>query len=188
MHVGLAHLDIVQAHDGVDLDRMSFEAFAHDLAMDLRVRRHRDDEIAADFRLATEATARREGAAFFDIALYNRTPGRDVIGKGGHAMLGETSAGHFDLAASANATPAADRIEIDAEPARRVQDARALGQTLPLSRWRENDEMVAHILTPRAAAPFATTAPLPAVGAPPPRPAISANPGGANGVLAHRPL
>ena len=41
VHVGLAHLDIIEAHDGIDDDRMGFGALAHDLAMDLRIRRER---------------------------------------------------------------------------------------------------------------------------------------------------
>ena len=45
VHVGLGDLDIMQAHDRIDLDRMRLRALAHDLAMHLafrRARRRRD--------------------------------------------------------------------------------------------------------------------------------------------------
>ena len=47
VHVGLAHLDVVKAHDRIDLDRMGFGALAHHLAVDLAFGGHVDDEVAA---------------------------------------------------------------------------------------------------------------------------------------------
>ena len=52
---GSRDLDIVKAHDRIDLDRMGFGALAHHLAMDLAFGGHVDDEIAADLRLTAEA-------------------------------------------------------------------------------------------------------------------------------------
>ena len=52
---GSRDLDIVKAHDRIDLDRMRLGALAHDLAMDLAFGGHVDDEIAADPRLTAEA-------------------------------------------------------------------------------------------------------------------------------------
>ena len=43
-------------------------------------------------------------------------------------MLGEFALGDVDLAAPADAAPAADRIEIDAELARGLEHARAVGE------------------------------------------------------------
>ena len=41
-----------------------------------------------------------------------------MIGAGMNGVLGEIALGDVDLTAAANASPAADRIEIDAERAR----------------------------------------------------------------------
>ena len=62
-------------------------------------------------------------------------------------MFGEFAFRHFDLAAPANAAPAADRIEIDAELARGLQQAEAVREALPFARWREDDEMFAQRIT-----------------------------------------
>ena len=62
MHVGLGDLDVVQPHDGIDVDRVRLGALAHDLPMHLALGRHVDDEIAADLRLAAEPAARRSAA------------------------------------------------------------------------------------------------------------------------------
>ena len=52
--IGLAHLDVVEPHDRVDLDRMRVGLLAHHLAVQLALGRHVDDEIAADLRVAAE--------------------------------------------------------------------------------------------------------------------------------------
>ena len=48
----LGDLDVVEAHDGIDLDRMGFGELPHDLPMDLTLGWDVDDEIAANPRLA----------------------------------------------------------------------------------------------------------------------------------------
>ncbi len=58
-----------------------------------------------------------------------------------NGVLGEIALGDIDLTASANASAAADRIEIDAERARGFQQARAFGELAALSRRREDDAM-----------------------------------------------
>ena len=78
VHVRLADLDVMQAHHRIDFDRMLFGALAHDLAMDLALGRHVDDEIAADLRLAAEPPSRRQRAALVGVALLDRVPGRRV--------------------------------------------------------------------------------------------------------------
>ena len=56
-------------------------------------------------------------------------------------MLGELALGDLDLAAPADAAPAADRIEVDAELARRVEHARRRPRIAALARGREDDAM-----------------------------------------------
>ncbi len=148
VHVGLADLDIVKAHDRIDLDRMRLGALAHDLAMDLAFRGHVDDEIAADPRLTAEAASLAQGPALVGVALLDLVPRRDMVARRGDRVFGELALGDVDLAASANAAPAANRIEIDAEPARRVEDARAFREAAALARRREDDAMLAQGVTP----------------------------------------
>ena len=57
------------------------------------------------------------------------------------SVLGEIALGDFDLAAAANASPAADRIEIDAERARGFEQARAFGELAALAGGGEDDAM-----------------------------------------------
>jgi hypothetical protein len=56
-------------------------------------------------------------------------------------MLGEIALGDVHLAAAANATPAADRIEIDAERARGFQETHAFCELAAFSGRRKDDAM-----------------------------------------------
>ena len=144
LHVGLAHLDQIEAHHRIDVDRMGLGALAHDLAMDLRFGGNVDDEIAADLRLAAEAAAWLQGAALVDVTLFGLVPRRDVITSGIDVEFGEAAFGDLDLAARADAAAAADRIEIDAELARRGEHVHALGERAALARRREDDAIFVH--------------------------------------------
>ena len=59
-----------------------------------------------------------------------------------NGVLGEIALGDVDLAAAANAAPAADRIEIDAERARGFEQAHAFGELAALAGGCEDDAMV----------------------------------------------
>ncbi len=84
--------------------------------------------VAADLRLAAEAAAVGKGAALRRVALLDRVPRGDMVGPALDSVLGELALRHLDLAATADAAAAAHRIEIDAEPARRLEHARALAK------------------------------------------------------------
>jgi hypothetical protein len=58
-------------------------------------------------------------------------------------MLGEIAVHDVDLAAAADAPPAADRIEIDAKLARDGEQALAVGEFAPFAGGREDDAMTA---------------------------------------------
>ena len=147
---GSRDLDISEAHDRIDLDGVRLGALAHDLAMDLAVRRYVDDDVARDLRLASEPAAVGQRAALGDIARLHRVPGGDVVGARLDAVLGERAFADLDLAAAADAAAAADGIEIDAELARGLEDACALGEAAALAGGREDDELVGHdaVLSP----------------------------------------
>ena len=57
-------------------------------------------------------------------------------------MLRVLALAHLHLAAPADPAAAADRVEVDAEPARGVEHGRARGRTRPAPRRREDDESV----------------------------------------------
>ena len=141
LHVRLADFDIVQPDDRIDVDRVLLGALAHDLAVDLALRRHVDDELAANLGLAAEPPPRRKRSALIGIALLDLAPGARVRGVRGDRVLGEFALGDVDLAAPANAAPAADRIEIDTERARRGEQARSCRELAPLARRQEDDAM-----------------------------------------------
>ena len=54
VHVGLGDLDVVQPGRGIELDRAGLGALADDLLVDLALRRHVDDDVALELRLAAE--------------------------------------------------------------------------------------------------------------------------------------
>jgi hypothetical protein len=138
-HVRLADLDAIEADNRIDLDRMRLRALADDLPMNLTFWRHVDDKIAANPGLAAEPPAVGERSALRGIAGLDRSPRRHMMGAGVSRMLGEIALCEVDLTAAANATPAADRIEIDAERARRFQQTCPFGKLAPLAGGREND-------------------------------------------------
>src|SRR6185312_13238218 len=146
VHVGLGDLDVMEAHDRIDFDRMALGALAHDLPMDLALGRHVDDQIAANFCLAAEPPAGRKGAALFGVAALDGSPWADMTGARMDRVLGEIALHDIDLAAAADAPPAADRIEINAKLARRREEACPLGEFAALAGGREDDAMEAQWL------------------------------------------
>ena len=141
VHVRFGDLDVVKAHDRIDLDRMRLGALAHDLPVDLAFGRNVDDEIAAYPGLAPEPPAGGESAALVGIAALDLAPRRDMSGARADRMLGELALGDVDLAAAANTPPAADRIEIGAELAGSGEQARSIGELAALARGGEDDAM-----------------------------------------------
>jgi hypothetical protein len=88
---------------------------------------HVDDDIALHGGLAAEAPALLQ-AAHAVIAFLDRVPFRQRVGRDGDAVLGEIAVGWGDLAFRADAAPAADAVEIDAELARGGQDGVPTGK------------------------------------------------------------
>ena len=144
VHVRLGHFDIVERHRRIGGDRAGIGRLADDLPMDLAFRRHVDHHIAGDVRLASEPPPGLQLAAQADIALLRRVPGAEMTRRGRDAVFRELAFGNLDLAASADAPPAADRIEIGAERAGRIEHGGALGEAGALARRREDDEAIGH--------------------------------------------
>ena len=134
VHVRLGDFDVIEADDRIDLDRMGLGALAHDLPMDLAFGRHVDDEIAANPGLAAEPPAGGERSALLGVAALDLAPWGDMIGARMNRVLGEIAFGDIDLAAAADAAPAADRIEIDAERRARRRGGSRRRRTRPVCR------------------------------------------------------
>src|SRR6185369_16402499 len=137
MHIGLGDLDVMEADGGVELDRDRLDRLAHDLAMDLAVSRHVDDDVAEDVRRAGEASSLRQRLAFA-VAPLDLREGRQMVGARDDAVLGELALSQIDLTASADAAPAADGVDIDAERARCLEHRRSERKAAALSRRRED--------------------------------------------------
>ena len=139
MHVGLAHLHVVQAHDGVDLDRVRVGLLAHHLPVDLALGGNVHDEVAEDPRVAAEAPILGQAAAVA-VLLLGRAERGQMRGRRRDAVLREGALAHHHLAPPADAAAAADRVEIDPEGPRRVQQVDPRGEASPLARGGEDDE------------------------------------------------
>ena len=114
VHVGFFDLDIMQADDGIDFDIAHFRALADDLFVNLAVRRDVDDQIAVDEAGTTETPVVLHPALLlvpvFDLAEFG-----NVFRLALDLELGEIADARHDLAAAADAAPAADGIEVDAQ-------------------------------------------------------------------------
>ena len=80
VHVRLGDLDVIEADDRIDLDRMGLRALADDLPVDLAFGRHVDDEIAANLGLAAEPPTGRKRSALRGIAGLDFARRRHMIG------------------------------------------------------------------------------------------------------------
>ncbi len=143
VHVWFGYLDVVEAGGGVEGDGAGLGALADHLAVDLALGRDVDDGVGEELGLAAEAAAGGE-AADAVVALLDGVEGGERVGGDGEAMLGERAEGGGDLAPGADAAPAADRVEIDAELTRGGENGGAGGEAAALAGRGEDDEWVSH--------------------------------------------
>ena len=154
VHVGLGDLDVVEPGGRIHDDLARLGAFAHDLLVDLALGGHVDHHVALDPGLAAEPAA-LDQAAFRIVALLDLVPRAQRVLAHRDAVLGELAEGRGDLAFRADAAPAADRVEIDAEGARGGQDRGAGGKPAPLARRGEDHQGVARGVGHAALRPLA---------------------------------
>ncbi len=126
--VGLLDLDVVKADDGIDLDRMRVGLLAHDLPVHLALGRHVDHELTLDARGAAE-TAARGKAPVGGVGVLDLAHGGEVRGSRDDRVLGMLALAHLHLAAPADAATAADGVDVDPEPPRRLEHGRARART-----------------------------------------------------------
>ncbi len=136
----------MEAQHRVDLHRPGLGPLAHHLPVKLRFLRHIDEEVAAKARLAPQSLAAREGAPQALIAFLDGIQPRHMVERRGNVTLLIHAFDDGDPAPSADATPAADRIEIDAEPTGGLEHARPFGKAPTLAGGREGDGELVHAL------------------------------------------
>ena len=139
LHVRLLHFDVVQADDRIQLDLARIGILAHDLAMDLAAGRNVHDHVALHERRAGKTVTGRQPPPA-RVALLDFADGGNARCTGAHAVLGEFALGDHDLAASADSAPAADRIDVDAERARGLQEWSADRESPAPAGRHEDDE------------------------------------------------
>ena len=137
--LGRLDLDVVEPDHRVHRECPHGEVLADDLAMDLALGRDVDEDVAADGRGAGQPPVGAEALVGSIGRLEVREP-RQVIRPGGDAVLRERPDALRHLAAAADPAPAAHRIDVDTEGARRVEDRRALGEPAAATRRREDDQ------------------------------------------------
>ena len=135
---GLLDLDVVQPHDRIDLDRVGVGLLPHDLAMDLGLGRHVDQQIAADLRVTPEPAILGEAVAFA-VALLRLGERDQVVGRARDPVLRERPRHRHHLAATADPASATDRVEVDAQGAGGVEHARTVGHLAAPPRGGEDD-------------------------------------------------
>ncbi len=129
----------MQAHTRVERDVAILRLLAHDLAVHLAFGRHVDDEVALDERLAAEAMILLERPAPFAELLLRLAHGGQVLRTRVNRVLAEIADRADDPAAAAKAAPAAHRIDIHTDTARRVEQRRAVREHAPASRRQKYD-------------------------------------------------
>ena len=139
--LGSGDLDVVEAHDRVDLDRVRVGLLADDLAVELALGRDVDDEVTGDAGRAAEAASLRE-TTIGRVPRLHLGGRREVEAVETIAVLRVLALGDLDLAAAADAAAAADRVEVDAEPPRRLEHGRAVLEPSSPAGRGEDDECV----------------------------------------------
>ena len=150
--IRLLDRDVVEADDGVDVDRMRIGLLTDDLAVHLALGWNVDHELSCHTRGTSEATACRQPSVGVVRAL-DLTNGREVRGSRDDCVLGVLPFAHFDLAASADATATADGVDVDSESACCIEHRRAALETTTPARRREDDEVLRHCYGPMPRCP-----------------------------------
>ena len=141
VHIGLLYLDEVQPDHRVEVNVVRLGGLSHHLTVHLAGRGHVDDHVALQQRRARQPTPGRQrlGGA---VGLLDGAVAAEVVGVRAHAVLGKLALGHHHLAAPADAAPAADRVDVDAERSRRLQHWRSDRKAAAPARRGEDDQRV----------------------------------------------
>ena len=139
MHVGFAHLDQAQPDDRIHFDLPVIGGLAHKLVVNLAFRRHINDDIRLQRRLAGQAAPCGK-ALFLGIAGFDSRHTTQAVSTGCNAVLGELASADIHLAAPAQRPAATDRIDIHTKRPRRLQN-RGSGRNMALPSRRCEDNL-----------------------------------------------
>ena len=139
--LGAFDLHVVEPHDRVDLDRVGVGLLADDLTVELALGWDVDDEVAGDGGNASEPAPLGE-PALGGVPRLDLVGRREVGRRRRDAVLGMLALRDLDLTATADATAAADRVEVHAESPRRVEERRPVLEPSSPAGRREDDEGV----------------------------------------------
>lgn len=134
MHAGRTDLHVIETDDGINGNRHHACPFSNDLAVNLGLRRNVNHHVA-----------NRGGGARQPVVHVERAPAPVFeLRLGTWAQTGSIGVNRWvgsdgDLASSADPAPAANRIDVDAEVAGRVEQFDAGRERPAASRWCEND-------------------------------------------------
>ena len=138
MHIGLTHLDKTEPDDRVHLDLPIVSGLADKLVVNLAFRRHIDDHIGLQCRLARQSPAGSK-PLFVGITGFDSGHTAQAVITRGNPVLGKFAAPHINLAASTQRPPATNRINIDTKRPRRLQH-RCTSRHNPLPARRRKDD------------------------------------------------
>ena len=139
--LGWRDLDVVEPDDWVDREGADVEALAHDLAVDLALRRDVDQDVATQRGRARQATVGGQ-ALVGAVGGFQLGEGGQVVGCRSDAVLRELAEALRHLAAPADPAAATDRVDVHAERARGVEDRGAGLEPAAATGRGEDDEGV----------------------------------------------
>ena len=121
--VGLSHIDVMEPHHRIDRQCADPRPLAHDLAMDLALRRDVDDDVLDDLGGAAEPVAGGQRPARLIVGL-----GRAGLGESVGASLYSGPAADHHLAPPTDPAPTTHGVEIDTQGPGGIQHGGPLGK------------------------------------------------------------
>ena len=121
IQAGFLYLNVVEPRSGIESDVSRFHFFAHNLSMHLAFGGHVDHGIIEQCGVATQASASFKRALSLFKLFFGLTEGGEVVDVGVDLVLGKRAGHAADLASAAETAPPADRVNVDAQAARRFK-------------------------------------------------------------------
>src|SRR6185437_296344 len=141
VHVGLAHLDVMQARHRIEGYGPCLGLLADDLPVYLAGRRHVHHQVTLNARLTGEPVAGRQRPAAGG-ALLGRARCREVFRPGDDAVLGELALHDQYFTASADGAATAYGVDVYSQRARGLQEWGTEREAPALARRGEDDQRV----------------------------------------------
>jgi hypothetical protein len=145
IETGLVHLDEVEVDEGVDAEIAALVGLAHDLSVQLTGRGDVDQYVAQQPGMTRETLTGRETVTKRE-ALFRLGDRTEVLRLRSDSELRKFAFGEQNLATTADAAPAADRVQIHTELTSRLEQGGPDREAPPLARRSEDDKGVGRSL------------------------------------------